>query len=224
MYIKKQYKTFLSTHVDEFENVEISINLQDSPESDIGWIIIAPGTTSEETCFFHRSVGNTVFDAGSIFTVALVDIDKVCLRGLSFGVTDDSDYNEYLKRTHDEIGNNFKIRPKQSCINIYRDYMKLVATFGAEMSKNKSKTLRTLAFTIDSQHKTDIKSKGIIVDRNYNFAKAYYNGTALLEFFNNFVKEVLEIQKEAKENTRKQSSLLNPTYEKLDNHKANILV
>ncbi len=61
MYIKKQYKTFLSTHVDEFENVEISINLQDSPESDIGWIIIAPGTTSEETCFFHRSVGNTVF-------------------------------------------------------------------------------------------------------------------------------------------------------------------
>jgi hypothetical protein len=61
MYIKKQYKTFLSTHVDEFENVEISINLQDSPESDMGWIIIAPGTTSEETCFFHRSVGNTVF-------------------------------------------------------------------------------------------------------------------------------------------------------------------
>ena len=41
--------------------MEISINLQDSPESDIGWIIIAPGTTSEETCFFHRSVGNTVF-------------------------------------------------------------------------------------------------------------------------------------------------------------------
>lgn len=64
MYIKKQYKTFLSTHVDEFENVEISINLQDSPESDMGWIIIAPGTTSEETCFFHRSVGNTVFVHG----------------------------------------------------------------------------------------------------------------------------------------------------------------
>lgn len=173
---------------------------------------------------YEETVGNTVFDAGSIFTVALVDIDKVCLRGLSFGVTDDSDYNEYLKRTHDEIGNNFKIRPKQSCINIYRDYMKLVATFGAEMSKNKAKILRNLAFTIDSQHKTDMRSKGLIVDRNYTFVKVLYNGTALLEFFNNFVKEVLEIQSEAKENSRKQSSLFNPPYENVDNHKANILV
>ena len=60
-YIKKQYKTTNSVIVPDFVDAEQAFHLASSPESDMGWIIIAPWTTNEETCFFHRTVGNTVY-------------------------------------------------------------------------------------------------------------------------------------------------------------------
>lgn len=60
-YIKKQYKTTNSVIVPDFVDAEQAFHLASSPESDMGWIIIAPWTPNEETCFFHRTVGNTVY-------------------------------------------------------------------------------------------------------------------------------------------------------------------
>lgn len=60
-YIKKQYKTTNSVIVPDFVDAEQAFHLASAPESDMGWIIIAPWTTNEETCFFHRTVGNTVY-------------------------------------------------------------------------------------------------------------------------------------------------------------------
>lgn len=60
-YIKKQYKTTNSVIVPDFVDAEQTFHLASAPESDMGWIIIAPWTTNEETCFFHKAVGNTVY-------------------------------------------------------------------------------------------------------------------------------------------------------------------
>lgn len=60
-YIKKQYKTTNSVIVPDFADAEQTFHLASAPESDMGWIIIAPWTANEETCFFHRAVGNTVY-------------------------------------------------------------------------------------------------------------------------------------------------------------------
>lgn len=60
-YIKKQYKTTNSVIVPDFVDAEQAFHLASAPESDMGWIIIAPWTTNEETCFFHKAVGNTVY-------------------------------------------------------------------------------------------------------------------------------------------------------------------
>jgi len=41
-YIKKQYKTTNSVTVPDFVDAEQAFHLASSPESDMGWIIIAP--------------------------------------------------------------------------------------------------------------------------------------------------------------------------------------
>lgn len=64
VYIKKQYKTTNAVAIPGYSDSEQAFQLASSPESDMGWIVIAPWTPQEESCFFHRVVGNTVYVHG----------------------------------------------------------------------------------------------------------------------------------------------------------------
>ena len=64
VYIKKQYKTTNAVAIPDYSDSEQAFQLASSPESDMGWIVIAPWTPQEESCFFHRVVGNTVYVHG----------------------------------------------------------------------------------------------------------------------------------------------------------------
>jgi hypothetical protein len=164
--------------------------------------------------------GNIIFTPDTQFTIGMVTLDNVYLRGVVLGEMgiNDEDYSEYLIRTHDQIGNHFKIRPKHSMINVYRDYMRLVETFGTEISLNKSRTLKKLVFTAESAMKASKAKTGITADKNYTFIKQLYNGIALVEFYYNFVKYNLDA-KDAQKQAAKES-LFNEPYTLVDNHKS----
>ncbi len=176
------------------------------------------------SCINDEFADGNKFLPGTIFTIANVDIDFVTLRGQI--LTDDKidefdDYVVYLRRTHNEIGNNFKIQPRMSAINIYRDYMRLVQEYGAEISKNKSKILRNLQSSIAIAIKNNIAKQDNPGEREWTFIRAKYCGEALIEFYDNFVKYKLELEDEKK--TRIKSILSDPTFSNADNHVSNIM-
>ena len=170
--------------------------------------------------------GNLIFPPDTQFTVGTVTLDNVYIRGTIYGESNisDDDYTEYVIRTHDQIGNNFKIRPKHSMIPVYRDYMKLVERFGTEISLNKSKTLKNLTFSIQTQVNKEKSLKGYATDKAYNFVKQHYNGIALVEFYNNFVKDILDAKANKKLNlVGPKESLFDEPYTLIDNHLARIM-
>lgn len=165
--------------------------------------------------------GNLIFTPDTQFTIGMVTIDHVYLRGVILGEMNinDEDYSEYLIRTHDQIGNHFKIRPKHSMIAVYRDYMKLVETFGTEISLNKSKTLKNLTFSIETAMKASKAKTGFVdITKTYSFIKKHYNAIALVEFYYNFVKYTLDAKNAQKESAKE--SLFNEPYTLVDNHLA----
>jgi len=169
---------------------------------------------------------NLIFPPDTQFTVGTVTLDNVYIRGTIYGESNisDDDYTEYVIRTHDQIGNNFKIRPKHSMIPVYRDYMKLVERFGIEISLNKSKTLKNLTFSIQTQVNKEKSLKGYATDKAYNFVKNHYNGIALVEFYNNFVKDILDAKANKKLNLAgPKESLFDEPYTLIDNHLARIM-
>lgn len=173
------------------------------------------------TNIYTENRGIVSFTPSSHFTIGAVTLDSVYLRGTILGEAgiNDDDYTEYLIRTHDQIGNNFNIRPKHSMIPVYRDYMKLVERFGSAISLNKSKTLRNLTSSITTQINKDKATKGIVTDRVYQFVKNHYNGIALVEFYNNFVKDILDAKASKKLNLASpKESLFNEPYSLVDNH------
>lgn len=170
--------------------------------------------------------GNLIFPPDTQFTVGTVTLDNVYIRGTIYGESNisDDDYTEYVIKTHDQIGNNFKIRPKHSMIPVYRDYMKLVERFGIEISLNKSKTLKNLTFSIETQVNKEKSLKGYATDKAYNFVKQHYNGIALVEFYNNFVKDILDAKANKKLNLAgSKESLFDEPYTLIDNHLARIM-
>lgn len=170
--------------------------------------------------------GNLIFPPDTQFTVGTVTLDNVYIRGIIYGESSisDDDYTEYVIRTHDQIGNNFKIRPKHSMIPVYRDYMKLVERFGTEISLNKSKTLKNLTFSIETQVNKEKSLKGYATDKAYNFVKQHYNGIALVEFYHNFVKDILDAKANKKLNLAgSKESLFDEPYTLIDNHLARIM-
>jgi len=165
--------------------------------------------------------GNIIFTPDTQFTIGMVTLDNVYLRGVVLGEMNinDEDYSEYLIRTHDQIGNHFKIRPKHSMINVYRDYMKLVETFGTEISLNKSRTLKKLVFSIETAMKAYKAKTGFVdITKTYSYIKKLYNAIALVEFYYNFVKYTLDAKDAQKEAAKE--SLFNEPYTLVDNHLA----
>lgn len=60
MQLQKNYKTSLAAGIRiDWNEHEFILNTE--PNSDRGYIFIAPGTTDEEECFYHRRVGTSVF-------------------------------------------------------------------------------------------------------------------------------------------------------------------
>ena len=215
----------------------INVTSKDNASLDSKYAIVAdfslPITLTNENCKHFTLVniqeetrGNLIFPNNTQFTVGSVTLDNVHLRGIILGESDisDNDYTEYLIKTHDQIGNNFKIRPKHSMIPVYRDYMKLVERFGTDISLNKSKTLKNLTFSIETNINKEKSTKGFATDKMYNFVKEHYNGVALIEFYNNFVKHILDTKAAKKQNlVTFENSLFDEPYSLIDNHGSRIM-
>ena len=63
-YLKRDYRTYIIDIVPSTSIGEVWIPLNDSTESVQGFIIVEPGTPNEESIFYHRRVGNTVYCYG----------------------------------------------------------------------------------------------------------------------------------------------------------------
>lgn len=166
------------------------------------------------TNIHEESYKSIIFEPQCRFSVGLVNENQVYLKGTHLNSVDNTDDDTcWLKRTPDEISKNFVIAPKQLFVPIYRDYMRLIDNYGAEMSLNKSKKLRNLVDTIIRDRKNEEKTKGTITDKEYPYEKQKYQGLALIEYFNNFSKVILELKEKSK-----QSSLFNEPYSLIDTH------
>lgn len=64
VFLKKDYTTNLTITLPNTSTWEIWITLNDSTDSDMGYLLLEPGTIREESIFYHRRVGNTVYCYG----------------------------------------------------------------------------------------------------------------------------------------------------------------
>ena len=65
IFFQKDYSTYITEELNNWVVWEIEIFLNTAPESDIGYIILEKGVAwQEETIFYHRRAGNSVFCYG----------------------------------------------------------------------------------------------------------------------------------------------------------------
>ena len=64
LFLKKDYKTYLTVTLPNTSTWEVWITLNDSTDSDKGYLLLEPGTEREESIFYHRRTGNTVYCYG----------------------------------------------------------------------------------------------------------------------------------------------------------------
>ena len=64
LFLKKDYKTYLTVTLPNTSTWEVWITLNDSTDSDKGYLLLEPGTVKEESIFYHRRTGNTVYCYG----------------------------------------------------------------------------------------------------------------------------------------------------------------
>ena len=63
--LKRDYKTTLTDVVPAVGTGEVEFKLATDPASGMGYILVEPGVVGkEESAFFHRKVGNSVFVHG----------------------------------------------------------------------------------------------------------------------------------------------------------------
>jgi hypothetical protein len=64
MKLKRNYKTYLTEVLSNISTGEFAIHLNDTTDSDQGYILLETGKPKEETIFYHRKVGNTFYAYG----------------------------------------------------------------------------------------------------------------------------------------------------------------
>lgn len=64
LFLKKDYKTYLTVILTNTVTWEIGITLNDSSESKMWYLLLEPWTTEEESIFYHRRDWNTVYCYG----------------------------------------------------------------------------------------------------------------------------------------------------------------
>lgn len=61
LFLKKDYQTYLTVLLDNTSTGEVAISLNESTESNMGYLLLEPGTPKEESIFYHRREGNVVY-------------------------------------------------------------------------------------------------------------------------------------------------------------------